>query len=58
MKKNLITAILGLVACQLAYGQVGEPRNDFAVGINGGYTMNQMFFNPTIKQGFKGAPTF
>lgn len=58
MKKNLITAILGMVACQLAYGQVGEPRNDFAVGINGGYTMNQMFFNPTIKQGFKGAPTF
>lgn len=34
----------------LASAQVGEARNDLAIGVNGGYVMNQVSFNPTIKQ--------
>ncbi len=34
--------------------QVGEIRNDFAVGFNGGCVFDKMTFNPTIKQTFHG----
>lgn len=37
-------------------GQVGEPRNDFSVGIMGGYTINTMDFMPQIKQSSKSSP--
>ena len=42
----------------LVMAQVGEPRSDFAVGVNGGYAMNRVSFNPTIKQAMKGGETF
>ena len=42
----------------LARAQVGSHRADLAVGINGGYSLNQISFNPTIKQGWKGGLTF
>lgn len=35
--------------------QIGERRQDLAVGFNGGYTMNQMSFDPSIKQAWKGS---
>lgn len=38
--------------------QVGERRNDFAIGFNGGYLMTKMDFDPSIKQSYKGAATF
>ena len=38
--------------------QVGEPRTDLAVGMSGGFVMNRMSFNPTIKQGLKSGMTF
>lgn len=52
--------LLGLVAfCSAAVkAQVGESRNDLAWGFNGGYLLNQVSFNPTIKQSFKGGETF
>ncbi len=40
------------------YGQVGEHRSTFSVGLNGGVTMNTMNFSPTIKQSQKIGPTF
>lgn len=33
--------------------QVGEARNDFAVGVSGGVTLNKISFSPTIKQSWK-----
>ncbi|MBQ7461059.1 MAG: PorT family protein [Bacteroidaceae bacterium] len=33
--------------------QVGEPRTDLAVGVNGGLAMNTMSFKPAIRQGMK-----
>lgn len=41
-----------------AYGQIGEPRNDLAVGFNAGYTLNKVSFSPTVQQKLKGSPTF
>ncbi|MCH5177780.1 MAG: PorT family protein [Prevotellaceae bacterium] len=38
--------------------QVGEPRSDFAIGGNAGWTLNTMNFSPTIKQNYHQAPTF
>lgn len=34
-----------------AIAQVGEMRNNFSVGINGGINLNSVSFTPTIKQG-------
>ena len=59
MRKKLLSALaVAMVTCTAAYGQIGEPRNDLAIGVNGGYTLNQVMFNPTIQQNLKGAPTF
>lgn len=59
MRKAFLVAV---AACCLmiskVYGQIGEPRNDLSIGFNVGYTLNQVMFNPTIQQKFKGAPTF
>lgn len=41
-----------------SHAQVGEMRNDFAIGFNGGYLMNRVSFDPTIRQKFKPGPTF
>ena len=37
--------------------QVGEPRTDLAVGMNGGFVMNRMTFDPTIRQKSKNGMT-
>lgn len=39
------------------HAQVGEYRNALAVGVNGGYVLNKVSFNPTIKQTFHGGMT-
>ena len=41
----------------LATAQVGSHRADIALGVSGGYTMNRISFNPTIKQAWKGGTT-
>ena len=40
-----------------ATAQVGEYRTDFAVGINGGYTMSNIAFVPKVPQGMLGGTT-
>ena len=50
--------ILLLCSTLAAQAQVGERRNDFAIGGNAGFTMNRVSFVPTIKQNWKPAPTF
>ncbi|MBO4802125.1 MAG: PorT family protein [Bacteroidaceae bacterium] len=40
-----------------ATAQVGEHRNDFAVGLNSGYVMNRVTFNPSVKETPKGGLT-
>lgn len=51
--------VWGLAVCsQTLHAQVGEQRNDFSVGFNGGYLTTKMDFNPAIKQSYKSSPTF
>jgi hypothetical protein len=38
--------------------QVGERRNDLSVGFNAGMLMNQMTFEPKIKQDYKVSATY
>lgn len=47
-----------LLGSTLTHAQVGERRTDFAIGGNAGFTMNRISFMPTIKQGWRAAPTF
>lgn len=52
---------LFLASCLAAFplqAQVGEARNEIAVGINGGVAMNNVGFDPTISQSLHTAPTF
>ena len=37
--------------------QVGLHRSDLAIGVNGGFIMNRVSFNPPIKQSFKNGAT-
>lgn len=62
MKKRtgrlIATAIAAAGFFVQAAAQVGDPRNDIAIGVNGGMTMNSISFDPTIKQRMLMAPTF
>ena len=40
-----------------AQAQVGEYRRDLAIGVNGGYCLNKVSFDPTIQQAFHGGMT-
>ncbi|MCK9160204.1 MAG: porin family protein [Bacteroidaceae bacterium] len=45
-----ITSLFLLGATLPAFAQVGEQRNDFAIGFNAGINMNTVSFSPTVKQ--------
>ncbi|MCD8302166.1 MAG: PorT family protein [Prevotellaceae bacterium] len=52
-RTKLAAAILLLSLLPVAArAQVGEYRNDFAIGVNGGVLFNKVSFDPTIKQNF------
>ena len=38
--------------------QVGEHRADFSIGINGGYALSSVGFQPNVPQGMLGGMTF
>lgn len=50
IKPFLIATLLLAGASLPAFAQIGEPRNNFAVGFNGGINLNSASFTPTIKQ--------
>lgn len=43
--------------CLPTIAQVGEYRNDFSVGVNGGYVLSDVGFTPTVSQDFHGGIT-
>ena len=55
MKKHLL--LLFLLISSLASAQVGEHRNDFAVGGNAGYILSNISFVPSVPQGMHGGIT-
>lgn len=55
---RLATLVALLLTGSKAKAQVGVARNDFAIGVNAGATLDQIDFNPTIKQDWKMGKTF
>ena len=54
--KSFLTALLLLLVVS-AKGQVGEHRNDLAVGVNAGYVLNSIGFVPKVTQTMHGGMT-
>lgn len=52
-RKFILLILSCFISCMNTQAQVGETRNDFALGVNGGCVFNRVSFNPTIKQSFK-----
>lgn len=50
IKQIILSLSLGGVSILPMQAQVGEARNDLAIGINGGINMSSVSFTPTIKQ--------
>lgn len=57
MKKKIILGLLALSASFTAQAQIGEHRNDFAIGVNGGYVMSSIRFQPEVPQRQHGGLT-
>ena len=46
-----------LAAILPVHAQVGEYRNDFSVGVNGGYMLSHVNFTPRVTQAYQGGYT-
>lgn len=54
----LILPLFILISTTQSEAQIGEPRNNIAVGFSGGVALNTIGFDPTIKQNMHIGPTF
>lgn len=54
---RLCVLVTASIICQFAKAQIGEPRNNIAVGFTGGIALNTIGFDPTIKQNMHIGPT-
>lgn len=57
MKKFKLLMLALLLGYTSAYAQIGEHRNDFSVGVNGGYLMSSITFTPDVPQKQHGGMT-
>lgn len=56
--RRLITTFIISSFTLIMNAQVGSYRNDFAIGFNAGYQLNQIAFVPKVPQGFHGGINF
>ena len=57
MRKINILVLLLMTSSLAVKAQIGEHRNDFAVGVNGGYVMSNVRFTPDVPQNMHGGIT-
>ena len=57
MKAIKILVMFLMLGGMTAQAQIGEHRNDFSIGVNGGYLMSSVGFTPSIPQGQHGGLT-
>lgn len=57
MKKATTLTLLIAITASLAHAQIGDHRNDFAIGVNGGYVLSNVAFLPKVTQTLHGGPT-
>ena len=58
--KNRISRILVIFLFALPLSvaaQIGDHRNDFAIGVNGGYILSNVGFTPSVRQSLHGGVT-
>ena len=57
--KHILAALL-LICCLPAFSQIGELRNNWAIGVNGGVNLSQVSFESAVrvKEKFQLGPTF
>ena len=51
MKKRVVIFVAAVCAAGSAMAQIGEYRNEFAMGVNGGVSLASVSFVPTVPQG-------
>lgn len=51
--RRLLTILVSVLMTTYLTAQVGELRNNLAIGVNGGYNLSSVDFSPTIKQGLQ-----
>ena len=56
MKNILLFFLFSILPLQMS-AQVGEHRSDFAIGVNGGYSLSNIGFVPKVSQGMLGGFT-
>ena len=57
MKAIKILVMFLMLGGMTANAQIGEHRNDFSIGVNGGYLMSSVGFTPSIPQSQHGGLT-
>ncbi|MCR5130838.1 MAG: PorT family protein [Prevotella sp.] len=57
MAARAVVLLLCVFSVSVAQAQVGEHRNDFAIGVNGGYALSNIAFVPRVSQGLHGGLT-
>ena len=55
--RKILTLLLSCFLALTATAQVGEHRNDFALGVNGGYALTNIGFVPRVSQSMHGGIT-
>ena len=58
IKRCVVVCVLMLLMSVASRAQIGEPRHNICIGFTGGEAMNQIGFDPTIKQKWHVGPTF
>ncbi|NCC09345.1 MAG: PorT family protein [Bacteroidia bacterium] len=58
LKSFLLAATLLMLLSPAVYAQIGEPRQNFSIGFNGGVNFNNATFQPKIKENTLMGPTF
>lgn len=57
MKKLDLILSLAMMPFLSVMSQIGEHRNDFTLGVNGGYILSNVSFTPKVTQGYHGGLT-
>ena len=57
MKRLTLILSLALLSLLPATAQIGNYRQDLAIGVNGGYALTNFRFTPKVTQGMHGGLT-
>ena len=52
--KRILLLLLSVMALHSAYAQIGEHRDEYAIGVGGGYVLSRIGFMPEVQQQMHG----